>query len=58
MELTIVVFGIKVALHLLGDSLVVLHVSVVADVQVKVILEVLEHVHIIVYEVISSDSWE
>ena len=30
----------------------------VADVSVKVVLEVLEHVHVLANEVISSDSWE
>ena len=30
----------------------------VADVSVKVVLEVLEHVHVLADEVISSDSWE
>ena len=45
-------------MHGVGNSEEVLHMDGVADVSVKVVLEVLEHVHVLADEVISSDSWE
>ena len=57
-EFTVVVLGEEVGSHSVGDSEEVLHMDGVADVGVKVILEVLEHVHVFADEVISSDSWE
>ena len=57
-EFTIVVLGEEVGSHGVGDSKEVLHMDGVADVGVKVVLEVLEHVHVLADEVISSDSWE
>lgn len=58
MEFTVMEFGVDVRLYLFYNSQVVLHVSGVADVQIKVILEVLNHVHVVVNKVISSNSWE
>ena len=52
------VFGEEVGVHGVGNSEEVLHMDGVADVSVKVVLEVLEHVHVLADEVISSDSWE
>ena len=52
------IFGGEVGSNGVGNSEEVLHVDFVADVGVKVILEVLEHVHVFHDEVISSESWE
>lgn len=52
------VLGEEVGSHGVGNSEEVLHMNGVADVGVKVILEVLEHVHVLADEVISSNSWE
>ena len=52
------VLGEEVSSHGVGNSEEVLHMDGVADVGVKVILEVLEHVHVLADEVVSSDSWE
>jgi hypothetical protein len=57
-EFTIVVLGQEVGSHGVGDSKEVFHMDGVADVRVKVVLEVLEHVHVLADEIISSDSWE
>ena len=50
--------GVDVLLNLLDNSHEVFHVSVVGDVQVEIILEVLNHIHVVVDVVISSNSWE
>ena len=52
------VFGEEVGVNGVGNSEEVLHMDGVADVSVKVVLEVLEHIHVLADEVISSDSWE
>ena len=57
-ELTVVVLGVEVSFHGVGDSEEVGHGSLVGDVRVQVVLEVLEHVHVLVDDVVSSDSWE
>ena len=57
-KFTIVVLGEEVGSHGVGNSEEVLHMDGVADVGVKVVLEMLEHVHVLADEVISSDSWE
>jgi hypothetical protein len=57
-ELAIVVLGEEVGSHGVGHSEEVLHVHRVADVGVQVVLEVLEHVHVLANVVISSNSWE
>jgi hypothetical protein len=57
-EFTVVIFGVKVGLNLMGSSEEVIEVNVVGAVEVNVILEVLEHVHVIVDESVSSNSWE
>merc|ERR1719263_2068359 len=57
-EFAIVVLGVEVRSDRLGDSEEVGHGSLVADVGVQVVLEVLKHVHVLVDQVVSSDSWE
>lgn len=57
-ELTIVVFLVEVGSDGGGDSNEVLEEDGVADVGVKVILEMLEHVHVLLDESVSSNSWE
>ena len=57
-ELTIVVLGVEVLLDSVSNSEEVLEEEVVGVVHVEVVLEVLEHVHVIVGESVSSDSWE
>jgi len=57
-EFTVVEFGVEVALNLFGSSQEVIEVDGVGAVKVNVVLEVLEHVHVIVGESVSSDSWE
>jgi len=53
-----VVFGVKVFLDCVGNLEEVGHVDRVADVGVKVILEMLEHVHVFLNVCVSSNSWE
>jgi len=57
-EFSIVVLLIEVSSNGLGDSKEVLEEDIVADVGVEVVLEVLEHVHVLLNESVSSDSWE
>jgi len=57
-EFTIVILLVEVSSDGVSDSKEVLHVNSVTDVGVNVVLEVLEHVHVLVDEVISSYSWE
>ena len=57
-ELTIVVFIIQVLFNSVGNSEEVGHVLAVGEVLVKVILEVLKHVHVLLDESVSSNSWE
>lgn len=57
-ELSIMVLLVEVPFDCVGHSQEVVHVDGVADVGVQVVLEVLEHVHVLVHEVISSYSWE
>jgi len=57
-EFTVVEFLEEVGVNLLGGSEEVLEVNFVGAVEVNVVLEVLEHVHVIVGEAVSSDSWE
>jgi hypothetical protein len=57
-ELAVVVLGQEVGSNGVGNSQEVLHMDGVADVGVEVVLEMLEHVHVLAHEVISSDSWE
>lgn len=51
-------FGAEVSLNLMSNSEEVLEVNGVGAVEVNIILEMLEHVHVIVGESISSNSWE
>lgn len=57
-ELSIVIFLVEVSLSGLGDSDEVLEVLGVIEVLVKVVLEVLEEVHVLLNEIVSSNSWE
>ncbi len=52
------VFGGDVGSDGVGGSQESFHVNFVGDVSVKVILEVLKHIHVVVDEIVSSDSWE
>ena len=51
-------FLVKVSLNLMGGSQEVIEVNGVGAVEVNVVLEMLEHVHVIVGESVSSNSWE
>jgi len=53
-----VVLGVEVLLDSVSNSEEVGHVDSVRDVSVEVILEVLEHVHVVLNESVSSHSWE
>ena len=56
--LTIMVLLLEVAGDSPSNSHEVLQVDEVGDVGVEVVLEVLEHVHVLLHVVVSSDSWE
>jgi len=56
--LTLVVLGVEVGNNGLSDSDKVINVLQVGEVLVEVILEVLEHVHVGLDNVVSSHSWE
>jgi len=57
-ELTIVVLRVEVISDGVGDSNEVIEENGVAEVGVKVILEMLEHIHVLLNESVSSNSWE
>ena len=57
-ELTVVVLGVQVFLGCSGNLDEVLKMLLVGEVAVEVILEVLDEVHMVLDEVISSDSCE
>ena len=57
-KLTVVIFGADVSFDGIGNSKESIHVNLVANVGVEVVLEMLEHVHVVVDKVISSNSWE
>jgi len=57
-ELTIMILLVEVTSHSVCNSEEVFHEIVVADVSVEVILEVLEHVHVLLDESVLSNSWE
>lgn len=57
-ELTVVVLGVQCILSGFGDGNEVGNVLSVGEVLVEVVLEVLEEVHVVLDEVVSSDSWE
>jgi len=57
-ELTIVVFGVKVSDNGSADLGEVGNIHGVGDVGVQVIFEMLEHVHVFLNVLISSNSWE
>ena len=58
LEFSVVIFGGDVGSDGVGSSQESFHVNFVSDVGVKVILEVLKHVHVVVDEIVSSNSWE
>jgi len=55
---SIVIFLTEVSNDSLGGSDEIILINSVRNVGVKVILEVLEHIHVINYGVVSSNSWE
>ena len=57
-ELTVVVLLVESLLGGLGNSDEVIEVELVGEVLVKIILEVLQEVHVLLHEVVSSHSWE
>lgn len=57
-ELTVVVLLVQGVLSVLGNADEVIDVKLVGEVLVEVVLEVLEQVHVLLDEVVSSDSWE
>lgn len=57
-EFTIMVLTIEILSNSVGNSDKVSHVLRVADIGIKVVLEVLEHVHVLLDVLVSSDSWE
>jgi len=56
--LSIVVLGGEVVVDGEADLRIVLSVNFVGLVGVHVVLEVLEHVHVLLNEIVLSDSWE
>ena len=57
-EFSIMIFCIKSDLGLFGNFDEVLNVQLISEILIKVILEVLQEVHVLLDEVVSSDSWE
>jgi len=57
-EFTVVVLLVKGILSGLGNSHEVIKSELVGEVFIKVVLEVLNQVHMFLDEVISSNSWE
>ena len=55
---TVLVFGSEVCKHGFSNSDEVGNVVKVGNIGVEVVLEVLEHVHVLVNNIVSSDSWE
>ena len=58
LEFTVVILSVKSFLSGLGDLDEVGDVLGVGEVGVKVILEMLDEVHVLLDEIVSSDSWE
>jgi len=57
-EFTVVVLGVQCILSGLGNLDEVGNVLSVGEVLVEVVLEVLDEIHVVLDEVISSHSWE
>ena len=57
-EFSVVVLGVEVGSHGIGDSDEVVHGLVVVDVEVDVVLEMLEHIHVLLNVLVSSNSRE
>ena len=57
-EFTVVIFLLKGLLSSLGNSDEVIKSELVGEVLVKVILEVLDKIHVLLDKVVSSYSWE
>ena len=57
-EFTVVIFGVEGGLGILADLDVVGDELTVGHVFVKVVLEMLDEVHVLLNEVVSSNSWE
>ena len=58
LEFTVVIFGVKSFLSSLGNLDEVSNVLGVGEVGVKVILEMLNEIHVFLDEIVSSNSWE
>ena len=57
-EFTLVVFLVESTLGVLGDTDEVVDVEFVGEVFVEVILEVLDKIHVLLDEIVASNSWE
>jgi len=57
-EFTLVVFLIESTLGVLGDTDEVVDVEFVGEVFVEVVLEVLDKIHVLLDEIVASNSWE
>ena len=57
-EFSVVVFVVECFLSSLGDLNEVLISLLVGEVLVQVVLHMLDEVHMVLNEVVSSDSWE
>ena len=55
---SIVIFSVEVSNNGLGGSNEVFLIDSIRNVSVKVILEMLEHIHVVNNGVVSSNSWE
>ena len=58
LELSVVVFLVKSMLSFLGNLDEVGNILSIGEVGVKVILEVLDQIHVLLDEIVSSNSWE
>ena len=57
-EFTLVVFLVESTLGVLGDTDEVVDVEFVGEVFVEVVLEVLDKIHVLLDEIVASNSWE
>lgn len=58
LELTIVIFSVEGGSSGIGDEKELINVLLISEVLVEVVLEVLDLVHVLLDEIVSSDSWE
>ena len=57
-EFTIMILSVEILSNGVCDSDEVGHVLRVADIGIKIVLEMLKHVHVLLDILISSNSWE